>query len=209
MFSCTAVVCLMRAGPDLGLGKLGSCPGASTTRGLHNQGPPQPGGLHNQGASTTRGLHNQGPPQPGASTTRGLHNQGPPQPGASTTRGLHNQGPPQPGGLHNQGPPQPGASTTRGLHNQGASTTRGLHNQGASTYVLSTLILWYSTVGWATTAPLLKAAQRPPQPGGLHVCLVNFNIVVFYGRVGLHSPTTEGCTWASTCLNPALNARAE
>ena len=40
-------IVLNNSGPELGLGKLGSCPGASTTRG-----PPQPGGLHNQGSST-------------------------------------------------------------------------------------------------------------------------------------------------------------
>ena len=37
-------------GPDLGLGKLDSWPGAST-----NRWPLQPEGLHNLGASTTRG----------------------------------------------------------------------------------------------------------------------------------------------------------
>ena len=58
------------------------------------------------------------------------------------------------------GPPQPG-----GLHNQGGSTTRGPTQPGASTYVLSPFTFWYSRVGWASTAPLLKAAQGPPQPG--------------------------------------------
>ena len=33
---------------------------------------------------------------------------------------------------------------------------------GASTYVLSHFIVWYSRVGWASTVPLLKAAQGPP-----------------------------------------------
>ena len=46
----------------------------------------------------------------------------------------------------------------------GASTTRGWGV--GSTYVLSPFIVWYSRVGWASTAPLLKAAQGPQQPGG-------------------------------------------
>ena len=62
---------------------------------------------------------------------------------------------------------------------QDGQLTRGLHNQGSSTYVLSTLIFWYSRVGWASTAPLLKATQGSPQPGVLHICLVTFNILLF------------------------------
>ena len=65
------------------------------------------------------------------------------------------------------------------------------------------LFFWYSRVGWASTAPLLKAAQGPPQPWSLHICLVTFYFLVFKGRVGLYSSTTEGCLGASTCLNPA------
>ena len=142
-------------------------------------------GLVSDWASTTRGpplpgaLHYQGP-----STIRGLQNQGPPQPGA-----LHNQGPPQPGGLHNQGP-----STTRALHNQGASTTRGPPQPGALHYQRP------------------STTRESPQPGALHnqgaykYCLVTFYLLVFYGRVGLHSSTNEGCPGASTCLNLALHA---
>ena len=53
-------------------------------------------------------------------------------------------------------------------------------------------MFWYARVGWASTAPLLKAAQGPPQ---LH-----------YWRLprGLHSFTTEGCPGASTA--PLLKA---
>ena len=40
---------------------------------------------------------------------------------------------------------------------------KGLHNQGASTYVFASVIYWYSWLGWASTAPLLKVAQGPPR----------------------------------------------
>ena len=57
-----------------------------------------------------------------------------------------------------------------------------------------------------------QAGFRTGQAGhmsrGLHnlnICLVTF--FVFYGRVGLHSSTTEGCPGASTCLNRALIIR--
>ena len=46
---------------------------------------------------------------------------------------------------------------------QAQQLPRGLHNQGASTYVLLHFIVWYSRVGWASTAPLLKVSQGPPQ----------------------------------------------
>ena len=68
------------------------------------------------------------------------------------------------------GPPQPG----------------GLHTCLVIFYVL------VSRVGWASTAPLLKANQGPPQPGDLHICLVTFCFLV--SRVG----------WASTA--PLLKA---
>ena len=44
----------------------------------------------------------------------------------------------------------------------GLGKPRGLYNQGAFTYVLSPFIFGYFRVGWASTAPLLKAAQGPP-----------------------------------------------
>ena len=69
---------------------------------------------------------------------------------------------------------------------------RGLHNQGASTYVLSPFIFWYSRVEWASTAPLLKAAQGPSQPGAYTYVLSPF--IIWYSRVG----------WASTA--PLLKA---
>ena len=47
----------------------------------------------------------------------------------------------------------------------------------------------------SSTAPLLKAAQLPPQPGTVHICLVNF-CFVRYSR--LHSSTNEGCPIAFT-----------
>ena len=65
----------------------------------------------------------------------------------------------------------------------------------------------YSRVWWAFTAPLLKAVQGPPQPGVLQICLVTFYFSLFYGRVGLHSSTIEGCPGASTCLNSVLSER--
>ena len=63
----------------------------------------------------------------------------------------------------------------------GAATTRGV-----SIYVLSPFIylfFGYSRIGWASTVPLLKAAQGPPQPGGLYIRLVTLNLF-WYSRVG-------------------------
>ena len=75
-----------------------------------------------------------------------------------------------------------------GLHSSTTeSKPRGLHNQGPPHNVLSLFIFWYSRVGWAPTAPLLKAAQGPP-----HNVLSPF--IFWYFRVG----------WASTA--PLLKA---
>ena len=51
---------------------------------------------------------------------------------------------------------------------QAGRLPRDLHNHEASTYVLSHFIFCYSRVGWASTAPLLKAAQRPPHVLNTH-----------------------------------------
>ena len=96
---------------------------------------------------------------------------------------------------------------------------------------LVTFYFWYSGVGWASTAPLLKSAQGPSQPGDLQICRVTFYFwysrlwwastapllkaaqgpphmschllfLVFWGRVGLHSSTTEGCLGAFTTRGP-------
>ena len=70
--------------------------------------------------------------------------------------------------------------------------SRGLNNQGPRHMSCHLLFLGYSRVGWASTAPLLKAVQGSPQPGGLHMsCHLLF---LGYSRVG----------WASTA--PLLKA---
>ena len=73
-----------------------------------------------------------------------------------------------------------------GQDGQDGQLPRDLHNQGAYTYVLSPFYFWYFRVGWASTAPLLKAAQGPPH--------VLSPFILWYSRVG----------WASTA--PLLNA---
>ena len=65
------------------------------------------------------------------------------------------------------------------------------------------LVLDYLRVGFRT-GKAEHFAQGPKQPLGLHICLVTLYCWVFYGRVGLHSSTTEVWPGASTCQNPAL-----
>ena len=80
----------------------------------------------------------------------------------------------------------------------GASTTRGSPHMSCHI-----IFLGYSRVGWASTAPLLKAGQGPPQlhcwrlPRGLHSSTAEGwpgLPQLYYWRLprGLHSSTTEG-----------------
>ena len=134
---------------DLALGKLGSCPGASTTRGLLNQDPSQPG------AATTRGAPHMSFIVLVLLGGVGLH--------SSTTEGC------------------PGASTIRG--GGGGFPHMSCH----------LLLFWYSRVGWTSTAPLLRAAQGPPQSeggGGSHICLVTFYFLVLLKAA--QGPTQPG-----------------
>ena len=67
---------------------------------------------------------------------------------------------------------------------QAGQLPRGPQQPGGLHIVcLVTFILWYSRVGWAYIAPLLKAVQGPQQSGGPHIiCLVTF--ILWYSRVG-------------------------
>ena len=59
----------------------------------------------------------------------------------------------------------------------------GIHSQGAlhkSCHLL--FIFWYSSVGWVSTVPLLKAAHGPPQPGELHMSCHLLFILFLYSR---------------------------
>ena len=93
------------------------------------------------------------------------------------------------------------SSTTKGC--PGVYTTRGLHIC-LVTFLINIYIYLYSRVGWASTAPLLKAVQGPPHMF-CHLLIYNLFILVFYGRVGLHSSTTEGCPGASTYVLSPFN----